>query len=123
MSATTIAFIGDAIYDLYIRMELLKKHPRYNNHELTKQKFSLVKAAAQATVVKALMDDFNEEELRVLKWGRNAKVTNIPKGSTVGEYHLATAFETLIGHLYLYKKIDRANEIMRLAFDILYKDI
>lgn len=122
MSATTLAFVGDCVYDLYMRMAILKEHPNFNNFDLSRFKFKYVKARAQSDALKALYEILTEDELKIVKWGRNAKVSNIPKGASMSEYRFATAFEALIGYLYLLDEEARIEQIMEYTYQLLKED-
>lgn len=122
MSATTLAFVGDCVYDLYMRMAILKEHPQYNNFDLSRFKFKYVKAGAQAESIKRISELLTEEELKIVKWGRNAKVSNIPKGASMSEYRFATAFEALIGYLHLLGREERIEEIMQITYELLKEE-
>ena len=106
------AYIGDSIYDLFIRMNLVNT-TRLHPHELHVEATKFVKAKAQCKLLKKLEDlkFFSEEEEYVIKQGRNAQNHHIPKNVDIYEYMYATAFEALIGYLYLMKKDDRLKEI------------
>lgn len=116
MSSMTLALIGDSVYDLYVRMRLLKENIKYNSYLLTKYKFMYVNAKAQDKAIKAILDILTDEELIIYKRGRNAKVNTKPKSATMNEYHNATGFEALIGYLYLENKLDRVDYIMSIAY-------
>ena len=101
MPALVWAYIGDSIYDIFIRMNFVnttKLHP----HELHVETTKFVKAKAQCKLLKKLeeLKYFSEEEEYVIKQGRNAKNHHIPKNVDIYEYMYATAFEALIGYLY-----------------------
>lgn len=108
------AYIGDSIYDLFIRMNLVNT-TRLHPHELHVETIKFVKAKAQCKLLKRLEDlnFFSEEEEYVIKQGRNAQNHHIPKNVDIYEYMYATAFEALIGYLYLMKKNDRLKEILK----------
>lgn len=110
-----LAYIGDTVFDLFVRTKILEK----GNRRVTAmhgEAVRLVNAAAQADMAAMIEDALTEEELRVLKWGRNAKVNTHPKGATIGDYHMATGFETLIGFLYLKGEQRRLCEILSIAY-------
>ena len=110
-----LAYIGDTVFDLFVRTKILED----GNRRVTDMHASAVKlvnASAQARMAALIEDGLGEDELRVLKWGRNAKVNTHPKGATIGEYHMATGFETLIGFLYLKGEEQRLCEILSAAY-------
>ena len=105
-SPAQLAYAGDAVYELLVRSYVLNTHDIGVNkmHRLT---VKFVKAKAQAFIVSKLMGVLTEEEKKLVKRGRNAKVTSSPKNVDFMDYRYATGFETLLGYLYLNKDIDR----------------
>lgn len=110
LSPLTLAFIGDTVFDLLVREDLICKANRPANdlHNLAVQK---VKASAQAGFIEKIMPHLTEAELAVYKRGRNAKSGHLPKNASQSDYHMATGFEALIGYLYLSDKIERIKEL------------
>ena len=98
----TLAYLGDAIYEVYIRETLIKKGIA-KVEELTKEATTYVSAKGQANILKRLLDInyFTEEELDIIKRGRNYKRSSHPKHTDVVTYKHSTGFEALIGYLYL----------------------
>lgn len=115
-----LAYIGDTVYDLFIRTKLLEKGNRQVT-QLHKEAVGFVNAHSQSVSAHAVEEILTEEELRVLKWGRNAKSNTIPKNADVIDYRMATGFETLIGFLYLEEKYDRLFLIMDTAYNSVKK--
>ncbi len=115
-SPLVLAYIGDSVYETYVRTRLVARaNTQVNN--LHKTTINYVKAKAQSDIMKALLDQLTEEEEWVFKRGRNAKSATVPKNADVGEYRYATGFETLIGYLYLSGNIDRLYELLQFAFN------
>ena len=110
-----LAYIGDTIFDLYIRTKILERGNRHVT-DMHKAAVDYVRAASQAKIVHIIEPMLDEEETWALKWGRNAKVNTHPKGATLAEYHLATGFETLLGFLYLSGREQRLREILDSAY-------
>ena len=111
MNALTLAYLGDAVYELWVRTHMLELgHEKVK--ELHKQAVSYVRASTQAQVLHALFSDLNEVEQQVVLRGRNAKGGH-PKNVDVVTYRHATAFESLVG----YWQLNRANDRMQWAFD------
>ncbi len=110
LSPLTLAFIGDTVFDLIVREDLICKANRPANdlHNLAVQK---VKASAQAEIVEKILPHLTEAELAVYKRGRNAKSGHLPKNASQSDYHMATGFEALIGYLYLSDEIERIKEL------------
>ncbi|MBE5883032.1 MAG: ribonuclease III [Lachnospiraceae bacterium] len=105
-SPLTLAYIGDAIYDLIIRSVVVERGNRAAN-DLHKRTTRYVKAEAQAQMIMALQEELTEEEMAVFKRGRNAKAYTSAKNASIGDYRKATGFEALIGFLYLTEQTDR----------------
>ncbi len=114
-----LAFIGDGVYDIYIRTRLISKSPKMKIKDLSKLKSEFVNAKSQAEIMREIKGKLLENELDVFKRGRNAKSKSAPKGKSVSDYRNATGFETLIGYLYLTEKKDRLDEIMNLAYEFI----
>ena len=112
-----LAYLGDSIYEVYVRRHLINMNIS-NVNDLQTKSLNYVSAKAQAEILKRLMEIniFNDEELDIIKKGRNYKSSRHPKNCDVVTYKHATAFETLIGYLYLENKISRLEEIIELSF-------
>lgn len=111
MSPLVWAYVGDCVYELYIRTYLVD-NTRLNPHKLHIEAIKYVKAGAQADILKNLMDSLNDDEKDIVRRARNANNHHLPKNSNVQEYMYSTAFEALIGYLYLNKKYDRVKELI-----------
>ncbi|MBQ1547983.1 MAG: ribonuclease III [Lachnospiraceae bacterium] len=109
-SPLALAFLGDAVYSLYIREAMLKKGNRASG-KLHEDAVQFEKATAQAEVYKAIYDELTEEEQNVMRKGRNAKPKSTAKHASVSEYHYATGLEALIGYLYLKGDTERLEYI------------
>ncbi len=114
LSPLNLAFIGDCIYEIYVRESLVADANRPVN-DLHRESVKYVSAKAQTAAFEKIKERLTEEELAVFKRGRNAKVGHSPKSATEGEYHCATGVETLFGYLYLTEQTDRLREL----FDII----
>ena len=113
MSPLTWAYIGDCVYELYVRQELINK-TNLKPHKLHIDAINYVKASKQAEILQEIMPKLTEEELDVVRRGRNAENHHLPKNASVQDYMYSTAFEALIGYLYLTKKDERLKEILSL---------
>lgn len=113
LSPLTLAFIGDTVFDLLVRENLIceANRPANDLHNLAVQK---VKASAQAEFVEKILPHLTEAELSVYKRGRNAKSGHLPKNASQSDYHMATGFEALIGYLYLSDEIERIKELFHI---------
>ena len=109
----TLAYLGDAIYEVYIREKLIKAGYA-KVEELNKQAPKYVSAKGQASILNNLItnNSLTEEELDIIKRGRNNKRNTHPKHTDIITYKYSTGFEALIGYLYLTKNIDRLNQIL-----------
>ena len=115
MSPLTWAYVGDCVYELYIRTNLVNK-TNLKPHKLHIESIKYVKAKAQAEILQKIYDDLTDEEKDIVRRGRNSENHHLPKNSDVKDYMYATAFEALIGYLYLTKKEDRLKEILEKVF-------
>lgn len=106
------AYIGDAVFELYIRTYLINQ-TNLKPHQLHISSIKYVKAQAQANKLKYIEEKLTESEKDIVRRGRNAKNHHIPKNADVAEYSLSTAFEGLIGYLYLTKQNKRLKEILK----------
>lgn len=113
LSPLTLAFIGDTVYDLLVREEIVCEANRSAN-DLNSLAVKQVKASAQAQAIDGIMDRLTEEELSVYKRGRNAKTAHIAKNASTCDYHKATGLEAVMGYLYLSGRMDRIKEIYNL---------
>ena len=110
-SSLTLAYIGDAVYEVFIRTKLVEDTDKKVNH-LNKLAKDFVTAKSQSAIIEKLMPEFTEEETAVYLRGRNAKIYSKSKNSDLKEYHSATGFEAVIGYLYLTKNEERLNFIL-----------
>ena len=106
------AYIGDAIYEVYIR-KFLVETTYLKPHKLHIETTKYVKASAQAAILKNIYEDLTEEEKSIVKRGRNTKNHHLPKNANYEDYMYSTAFEGLIGYLYLTKQEKRLEEILK----------
>ncbi|MBQ4131862.1 MAG: ribonuclease III [Clostridia bacterium] len=114
LSAGTLAFVGDAVYGLLVRQRLAEiNRPIGELHRLS---VSFVNANSQAEAFKVIEPVLTEKELSHYKHGRNLHTNNVPKQSTVAQYHSATGLEALFGYLHLSGQLDRINELFNLIW-------
>ncbi len=111
MSPLVWAYVGDCVYELYIRVYLVDT-TRLNPHKLHIEAIKYVKAGSQANFLKEFYEYLSEEEKDIVRRARNTNSHHLPKNSNVKEYMYSTAFEALIGYLYLNKKYERVKEII-----------
>lgn len=113
INSLTLAYIGDAIYEVYIREYLIKNGVAKVN-DLQNKATKFVSAKGQANYLKMMIDDkfLNDEEMSVVLQARNHKTNSHPKNTDIITYKNATGLEALIGYLYLKKRNDRIDQIM-----------
>lgn len=117
ISNQTLAFIGDAVYNVYIRSYLASKS-NMQTGILHRQSIKYVSAKAQSRIIDNIIKNLSEDEMNIYKRGRNTNITTVSKNVDVIEYKKATGFEALIGELYIQKKIDRLEEIIKMSIKI-----
>ncbi|MDE6907708.1 MAG: ribonuclease III [Lachnospiraceae bacterium] len=115
-SPLTLAYIGDAIYDLIIRT-LIVKQGNSRPEKMHKRTSGLVKASAQAEMIERLLPMLTEEEHAIYKRGRNAKSYTMAKNATMLDYRKATGFEALMGYLYLKEDMSRLIDLVKTGLD------
>lgn len=115
-SPLTLAYIGDCVYELVIRTNLVYMGNAPVN-TLNKKASDYAKAGTQAKIIEAVMEELTEEEQAAYKRGRNAHSFSKAKNATAGDYRKATGFESLIGYLYLQKRFDRITEIVKKGWE------
>ena len=113
-SPLTLAYIGDAVYELVIRSIIVEKGNAPVN-KLHKRSSQLVKAKSQAEAAVKLMDVFTEEELVVYKRGRNTRSHTMAKNADMMDYRMATGFEAGMGYPHLKQDYARINELVRIG--------
>lgn len=118
MAPLVLAYMGDAIYEVFIRSYLVSKR-NVSVNELHKEATSYVRAKSQAEVVHALENQLSEDEWAVIKKGRNQKSSTVPKNAVLSDYKYATGFEALIGYLFYSGKLERLCEILNKSVEII----
>ncbi len=113
-SPLVLAYMGDAVYEILIRTKVVNDGNEQVN-KLHKKASALVKAGAQADLLKAIESDLTEEEHAIYKRGRNAKSASMAKNATMKEYRMATGFEALVGYLYLSGQFERLFKLVSLG--------
>lgn len=118
LNSLALAYIGDAVYETYIRHHLIQKGA-VKPHFLHREATSFVSAKAQSKIIHFFIEtnQLSEEELAVTRRGRNAKSGSVPKNTDVQTYRYGTAFEALMGYLYLSKKIDRLEALVEASIE------
>ena len=113
-SPLTLAYLGDAVYELMIR-SIIVEHGNAPVNKLHKRSSRLVKAQTQAEAAIKLMDVFTEEEMAVYKRGRNTRSHTMAKNADMTDYRMATGFEAVMGYLHLKHDYDRIIELIRIV--------
>jgi ribonuclease III family protein len=112
LNPLTLAYIGDAVYEIFIRTVMIASEPNKNVHQLHLMSTDYVKAHSQSDAAHKISSVLSEEELTIVKRGRNSKSGYVPKNADVVEYRTATGFEALIGYLYLSGNTKRLKEVL-----------
>ena len=111
LSPLTWAYVGDCVYELYIRTKLVNK-TKMKPHQLHIEAIKYVKAKSQAELLQKIKDKLTDEEKDIVRRTRNTQNHHLPKNSNIQEYMYATAFEGLIGYLYLTKQNQRIKYLL-----------
>lgn len=114
INVISLAYLGDSVYEVYVREHLIKMGISLVEN-LQREAIKYVSAKSQSKIVRWLTDNnyLNNDELDIIKRGRNYKRGSHPKNTDIITYKNSTGFEALIGYLYLDNKIDRLDEIIR----------
>lgn len=110
--ALTLAYLGDAVYEIVIRSMLVESGIMHVS-ELNRRATGYVRAAAQKELLLKIEPMLDEDEISAFKRGRNSKSASTAKNASVTDYRIATGFEALIGFLYLEGRFDRILELVK----------
>lgn len=119
ISPLTLAYLGDTVYESFIREYLIRKNIFLKINDLHKKAIKYVNAKAQSKAIKGLEEILTEEEMNVFKRGRNHKKNTSAKNASVVDYRHATGFEALIGFLYLNGEDERLEYIVEKSIEII----
>jgi ribonuclease-3 family protein len=108
-----LAYVGDAVYELYVRVHLVEQENLTRNFQPTAT--NLVRASTQSRILGALEPELTDEELTIVRQGRNANIGQIPKSASMIDYRRATALECLFGYLLLEGREERLMELLPIA--------
>ena len=111
------AYIGDCVYELFIRTHLVET-TKLKPHMLHIETIKYVKAKAQADILERIKENLSDEEKDIVRRARNSENHHLPKNSNIMEYRHATALEGLIGYLYLSGRDERLQEILNMCIKI-----
>ncbi|KMT22423.1 Mini-ribonuclease 3 [Clostridium cylindrosporum] len=117
LNPITLAYMGDSIYEMYIRRYIVNYSKDKRGKNLHKLSIKMANAKSQSQFLEVIKDSLKEDELEIVRRGRNSKTGHVPKSASVIDYKRATALEALIGYLYLLKRIDRLEEIMNIILN------
>ena len=121
MPPLALAYVGDAVFEVFIREQLIREGSRQVNI-LHKKSISYVKANAQARIIHGINDFLTEDEQNIVRRGRNANSHSVPKNADVGEYRYATGFEALLGFIFLKGDSKRLTSLMNEAYKFISKE-
>jgi ribonuclease-3 family protein len=121
LSPISLAYLGDTVYDLYIR-SFLVKNKLGTVSRLHTYASSLVNAKAQALAAEYLMEALTEEEKDIYKRGRNAKSGGVPKNMEVADYRKATGIEAVLGYLFALSRTERLDLLMKTVIDKFFSE-
>ena len=121
INVASLAYLGDTVFDLFVRMYIIKNKPASIDKQ-HKMAIACVNAAAQAGLVKQIWDSLTQDEQDLVKRGRNAKTGTTPKNMDVGDYRWATGLECLIGHLFICGEHERLNELFDKILNLLFTE-
>lgn len=122
MNGLKLAYIGDAVYEVYIRTYVMNNY-RFNVNEMNKKAVGFVKASAQARIVEHLKPHLADDEWAVVMRGRNQKVSTPAKNANIKDYKMATGFEALIGLLYLKRETDRLETLIVKGIEYIDREV
>ena len=120
LQTLSIAYVGDAYFHLFVRVNLLKY--KYKVHDLHDLSSKIVSAVAQSKAYQEIESMLTEEEKDIFKRGRNSKSHSSHSASNT-EYHNSTGFETLLGMLFLKGNYDRLEELATAAFNVIMNEL
>ena len=114
-----LAFLGDGVYEVYIRNYILSNNTSLSANKLHVRAIGYVKAKSQSEIMNIVKNELSEDEVSIFKRGRNAKSATVPKNADVRDYRMATGFEALVGYLYLIGDKERLHFILKKSTDII----
>lgn len=114
MSPLIWAYVGDAVYELHIRTYLVNT-TNLRPHKLHIESIKYVKAQAQANILQKIQEELTEEEQDIVRRTRNTQNHHLPKNANSADYMYSTAFEGLIGYLFLTGDTERLDYILSLC--------
>ncbi len=116
MSPLIWAYIGDSVFEIYIRDKMIQKGIP-SNAKLHKNTTMYVKASSQARIIEKLKSILTDEELDIVRRARNADSNTIPKNASIIEYKNATSLEGILGYLFLIGNYERLMYLLDYAYN------
>jgi len=113
LNPLVLAYVGDAVFEMFVRQYVVSQ-ANHRPHHLHRSSVRYVSAKAQSRALELWMPELSEEELEIVRRGRNAKSGSVPKSADVLEYRHSTAFECLIGYLYYMQRWERLRGLIEL---------
>ncbi|MBE5813382.1 MAG: Mini-ribonuclease 3 [Clostridiales bacterium] len=111
-----LAYIGDSVFEVYVRTKVVNDG-MFKTNKLHRLATEYVKAKAQAEALVKITENLTDDELNIVRRGKNANSNTIPKNADIADYKKATALEALIGYLFLSNKLERLDEIIDLILN------
>lgn len=121
VGTAALAYMGDAVYEQAVREHVLRNGIRHGN-DLHRMSVRFVRASAQAEIVRSIFEELSVEEQKLVKRARNRKYTTKAKNADPVTYKWATAFEALVGYLYLAGESERLDWLLERAIQIIEKE-
>lgn len=119
LSPLTLAFIGDAVWEIYVRSRIIADMPDMSVNKLHRYAISFEKAHGQCIALNSIYELLNENEISIFKRGRNANQHTTAKNATLSDYKHATGFEAVLGYVYMCGNIERLEQLMDLSYNAL----
>ena len=116
LSPLVWAYVGDAVYELFIRTNLVN-NSNAKPHKLHIESIKFVKAKAQAETLDRIYDRLNSKEREIARRGRNTENHHVAKNANLADYSHSTAFEAVIGYLYLTYQDERLKEVLNMCLE------
>ncbi|MBR0597285.1 Mini-ribonuclease 3 [Sinanaerobacter chloroacetimidivorans] len=121
LNTTVLAYLGDSVYEMHVRKHVFDTG-QVNADRLHQSAVKYVRAEAQAYALKEMLEELTESELALVKRARNKKITSKPKNADPVIYKWATAFEALIGYLYLAQEEERLTMIIQQTLEAIERN-
>ena len=118
VSPTVLAYVGDAVWELFVRPSLWPRTGITTAHDLHRAALRCVSARGQSRLVQELAHHLTPEEQDLVRRGRNVRPHHAVHSSETGQYRHSTGFETLLGHAYLTGRSERLDELLHMALEI-----